>query len=262
MDQSTEMTVVEHWFERKTIGDGITLLWEPHVHPLLRCNIWHVRGRDQDILIDTGMGVGQLSNAARDLFDSNVLAVLTHTHMDHMGSAHEFKNCCVHAAEAEAMASAANHLPLSLDAYGEDEKAWFTSIGYDISGGLLTAIPFEGFDAETHHMEAAEATRIIGEGDIVDTGDRSFEVIHLPGHSPGSIALWEAKTGTLFSGDAIYDGPLLDQIPGSDIPTYIKTMERLRKLPVQVVHAGHEPSFGRERLVELVDDYLLQKEIA
>ena len=90
----------------------------------------------------------------------------------------------------------------------------------------------------------------------------AFEVLHLPGHSPGSIALWEAKTGTLFSGDAIYDGPLLDQIPGSDIPAYIKTMERLRELPVEIVHAGHEPSFGRERLIELVDEYLTEKEAA
>ena len=253
------LPIADRWFERKTIGDGITLLWEPHVHPLLRCNIWHIRGRDRDILVDTGMGVGRLSEAARDLFDSSILVVLTHTHMDHMGGAHEFANCCVHAAEAGAMASASNHLALNLGAYSQDERAWFTSIGYDISGGLLTAIPHKGFDPAAHQMEAAEATRIIGEGDILDTGDRAFEVLHLPGHSPGSIALWEAKTGTLFSGDAIYDGPLLDQIPGSDIPQYIETMKRLQELPVEIVHGGHEPSFGRERLIELTGAYLASK---
>ena len=66
-----------------------------------------------------------------------------------------------------------------------------------------------------------------------------FEVLHLPGHSPGSIGLWEARTGTLFSGDAIYDGPLLDAIPGADEDAYRITMERLRSLPVTVVHGGH-----------------------
>ena len=96
----------------------------------------------------------------------------------------------------------------------------------------------------------------MSEGNIVDLGNRAFEVLHLPGHSPGSIGLWEAATGTLFSGDAIYDGPLLDEIDGSHIPTYIRTMKRLRELPVQIVHAGHDPSFGRQRLVELVDAYL------
>ena len=80
--------------------------------------------------------------------------------------------------------------------------------------------------------------------------------MHLPGHSPGSIGLWEPATGLLFSGDALYDGPLLDQLDGSDTEAYVRTMQRLRQLPVTVVHAGHEASFGRERLVALCDAYL------
>lgn len=120
----------------------------------------------------------------------------------------------------------------------------------------MTAIPHAGFDPATHLMRAAEAGRLIGEGDVIDTGGEAFEVLHLPGHSPGSIGLWNARTGVLFSGDAIYDGPLLDQIPGSDIPTYVRTMARLRELPVSVVHAGHDPSFGRDRLIGLADQYL------
>ena len=47
---------------------------------------------------------------------------------------------------------------------------------------------------------------------MVDIGNRHFEVLHLPGHSPGSIGLWEEASGTLFSGDAVYDGPLLDEL--------------------------------------------------
>ncbi len=91
---------------------------------------------------------------------------------------------------------------------------------------------------------------------MIDLGDRAFEVLHLPGHSRGSIGLWEPSTGTLFSGDAIYDGPLLDELPESNIVSYIRTMKRMRELPVSVVHAGHEPSFGRARLHELIDAYL------
>jgi len=45
-------------------------------------------------------------------------------------------------------------------------------------------------------------------------------VLHLPGHSPGCIALYDAKSQELFSGDIVYDGDLLDELPGSDIPTY------------------------------------------
>jgi glyoxylase-like metal-dependent hydrolase (beta-lactamase superfamily II) len=83
-----------------------------------------------------------------------------------------------------------------------------------------------------------------------------LEVLHLPGHSPGSIGLWESRGGILFSGDAIYDGPLLDMLPDSNVQDYIATMKRLRALPVTIVHGGHEPSFGRERMVALADAYL------
>ncbi len=41
------MRIADRWFDRRRIDDDITLLWEPHVDPLLRCNIWHVRGRDR-----------------------------------------------------------------------------------------------------------------------------------------------------------------------------------------------------------------------
>ena len=83
-----------------------------------------------------------------------------------------------------------------------------------------------------------------------------FEVLHLAGHSPGSAGLWEAKTGTLFSGDAIYDGPLLDRLPESNIEDYLATMQRLQALPVSVVHAGHDPSFGRDRLIDITERFI------
>lgn len=255
----TGLPIADRWFERKSMGDGITLLWEPFVHPLLRCNIWHVAGRERDLLIDTGLGVASLAQAVADLVEKPLAVVLTHCHMDHAGGAHEFDYCHVHAAEAPALADASNHLSLDVAAYSADDLAWFAGIGYDIAGGLLTAIPHAGFDPSAHRMQIAQATRLVGEGDVVDLGDRAFEVLHLPGHSPGSIGLWEASSGTLFSGDAIYDGALLDQIPGADIVAYCRSMERLSALPARIVHAGHDPSFGRDRLVELADTYLCSK---
>ncbi len=250
------LPIADHWFERESMGDGVTLLWEPHVHPLLRCNIWHVAGRDADLLVDTGLGVASLARAAADLFDKPLTVVLTHCHMDHAGGAHEFGACCVHAAEAAALEDGRNDMPLGAGARSDADLAWFRSIGYDISGGLLTAIPHKDFDPATHRMQRAEVDRLLGEGDLADTGDRAFEVLHLPGHSPGSIALWDRAGGTLFSGDVLYDGPLLDQLPGSDVAAYLASMERLLTLDVSVVHAGHDPSFGRERLIELATGYL------
>lgn len=251
--------IADRWFERRAIGDGVTLLWEPHVHPFLRCNIWHVRGRDADMLVDTGLGVASLKDAARDLFDKNLLAVATHTHMDHTGGIHEFETRLVHEAEAGRMTSGAGGWALDTSRWSAADLKHWADIGYDLSGGLLDAHPHTGYDPRTHGLKPAAPTRTLAEGDIVDTGDRAFEVLHLPGHSPGSIGLWEAKTGTLFSGDALYDGPLLDEIEGASIPVYIETMKRLREMPVSIVHAGHDPSFGRDRLIELCDAYLAKR---
>jgi glyoxylase-like metal-dependent hydrolase (beta-lactamase superfamily II) len=135
----------------------------------------------------------------------------------------------------------------------------YRTAGYDIPDLLVDAVPPGGLEGATVVAHPAPASRVLDEGDVVDLGDRAFEVLHLPGHSPGSIGLWEKATGTLFSGDAVYDGPLLDQLDGSDVDAYLTTMRRLRDLPVAVVYGGHEPSFGRERLVELCDAYLARR---
>ena len=253
------LPIAERWFERRTIDANVTLLTEPHVDPFLRCNIWHVRGRTRDLVIDTGLGITSLRAAARDLFEKPLAAVATHTHMDHTGGMHEFDERWVHTLEADVLARGSDRIPLDVRDYDAETLAMFASVGYDVRGGILTAVPHDGYDPRAHEPVPAAPTRRLAGGDIVDLGDRSFEVLHLPGHSPGSIGLWDARSATLFSGDAIYDGPLLDELPGSDIHTYVATMKRLRELPVNVVHAGHEPSFGRERLVELCDAYLARR---
>jgi glyoxylase-like metal-dependent hydrolase (beta-lactamase superfamily II) len=254
------LPVADRWFERREIDADLTLLWEPHVHPLLRCNIWHVRGRDADLLVDTGLGVAPLRQAARDLFDKTLVAVATHAHADHVGGLHEFDHRLIHEAEAQSAASGRDGYSLDLADYSPAARAGLAAAGYDISDGLLTAAPHTGYSPAAHVLKGAEPTRILVEADVIDLGDRAFEVLHLPGHSPGSIGLWEPASGVLFSGDAIYDGPLLDDIPGADVSAYRATMQRLLTLPVRVVHGGHDDSFGRERLAEIARAYLIRTE--
>jgi glyoxylase-like metal-dependent hydrolase (beta-lactamase superfamily II) len=252
------LPVVDPWFARRRIDDTITLLWEPHVDPLIRCNIWHVRGRDRDLLVDTGLGVGGLHAAAEDLLDRAVVAVATHSHYDHVGSMHEFDVRVAHPAEAEVLAAGTPRAPLRR-ADIPPRLLEAIEVAYPLGELLVTAVPSASFDPARFAQPPAAPTWLVEEGDVVDLGDRAFEVLHLPGHSPGSIGLWDATTGTLFSGDAVYDGPLLDQLPGADIAAYVATMGRLMALPVDVVHAGHDPSFGRARLVELCAAYLARR---
>jgi len=45
----------------------------------MRCNIWHVAGRDRDLLVDTGMGVASIVDAVGELFTNSFTAVATHS---------------------------------------------------------------------------------------------------------------------------------------------------------------------------------------
>lgn len=248
------MKIADTWFERRRMDHDVTWIYEPHVHHFMRCNVWHVRGRGRDLLIDTALGVVSLREAVHDLLQKPVIAAASHTHLDYVGGHHEFEERLVHGAEAATMAEVGCHMPTNVAAYGEDFMREVVEAGYILpkNGDFLTALPYAGFDPDGQLMEPATPTWLVEDGDVVDLGDRVFEVLHIPGHSPGSIGLWEATTGTLFSGDAIYDGPLLEDV----IDDYIATMERLRALPVSVVHGGHKPSFGRERMIEICDRYL------
>ncbi len=49
------MRIADTWFQRRRMDDGITWITEPHVHPFIRCNVWHVPGRDRDLLVDTAL---------------------------------------------------------------------------------------------------------------------------------------------------------------------------------------------------------------
>ncbi len=253
---TVQLPTAQRWFERATIDDTITLLWEPHVVPLMRCNIWHVRGRDRDLVVDTGMGVLSLVDELGALLDKPVTAVATHGHDDHIGAHHEFADVVAHPLEAPLLEAPPLHSLDPVVGWGADTITELRRAGYDmVEPYFVDALP-PGYVFEQYRQLPARVTRRVVDGDIVDTGDRAYEVLHLPGHSPGSIGLWHADSGTLFSGDALYDGPLLDEIPGSDITAYIATMERLLTLPVRAVHAGHDPSFGRDRLRELCRAYL------
>jgi glyoxylase-like metal-dependent hydrolase (beta-lactamase superfamily II) len=253
------LTIAERWFETKRIDDSITLLWEPHVIPLMRCNIWHVRGRDRDLVIDTGMGIVSLREAMAPLLDKAVTAVATHTHADHIGSHHEFEDCAAHRLEAPWLERPTPETHLVVMDRSGNPGAGMSIAGYEIGDSLITALPHAGYSLTSYAIRPARVTRRLEEGSVIDLGDRHFEVVHLPGHSPGSIGLFEAATGVFFSGDAIYDGELIDELGHSDIDDYIATMERLKRLPVTVVHGGHCPSFGRDRLIELADAYLTAK---
>lgn len=238
---SRPLPVAGQWYEISAVGDGVHRILETHVMPWMRCNMWLVEGRDRDILIDSGMGLSPLKAEIARLRERPVAAVCTHCHFDHIGSACEFDVRLGHPHDAAIHADPDNFRTCA--------EAW-------IGGDLLTALPHEGYELSNFSIKPAPLTGFLDEGDVLDLGDRAFQVLHLPGHAPGSIALYEKASRTLYGGDVIYDGQLIDNAWHSDPEAYRQSLARLKDLPIDTVHAGHEPSFGRERLLALIDAYL------
>lgn len=232
----------ETWYDVQAVGDGVTWIQESHIKAYYRCNIWHVRGRDRDMLVDSGMGVVSLRQQIALVNEKPLLAVASHTHFDHIGTHHEFPERAVHPEEADILARPDRD---------NTRAAFYTR------QDIFTELPPGQWDPERYEVLPAPARTLLNDGDMVDLGDRSFEIFHLPGHSPGSIALYERATEILFAGDVIYDGELAyDENNRAEMQQYVASMKRLRDLSVRVVHGGHYPSFGQDRMREIIHAFL------
>jgi glyoxylase-like metal-dependent hydrolase (beta-lactamase superfamily II) len=241
------------WHTQDEVGSDVIRISEPHVNELLSANFWWLRGNDRDIVVDAGLGVVSLRQAIPGLFERDPLVLLTHAHLDHVGGAAEFADRAAHPAEAGLLAAG---VPASL--YGAE---LFDKLGIDAAGEpvpelMIDILPGPGYDPGTYRVEPMTLNRLLDDGDRIDLGGRVLTVLHLPGHTPGSIALLEERTGTLYSGDVVYDGALIDDLPNSDVAAYRRSMEFLAGLDVSVVHPGHGHSFDRTRLRRLAETYL------
>jgi glyoxylase-like metal-dependent hydrolase (beta-lactamase superfamily II) len=180
------------------------------------------------------------------------VAVATHDHFDHIGGLHAFDERWCHAADAAGLREPDGLALLRRDLRPglEDEIRWY---GYEPPEIAITALPSEGFDVAGWRTIATEPARILADGDVVDLGDRAFEVLHVPGHTAGSIALWDAAAGLLFTGDT---AALDDPLHVVDEDAFVASLTGLRDLPVELVCAGHSQPFGREELTALIDEQL------
>ncbi len=100
-----------------------------------------------------------------------------------------------------------------------------------------------------HAELSPEPDRLLADGDRVTAGDLAFEVLHIPGHSPGGICLF--GHGHLFVGDVLFAGSVgRTDLPGGNHAQLIGGIrQRLLTLPpATVVHPGHGPdtTIGRE----------------
>ena len=152
----------DDWYETIRMSDDVTLIHEPWIKPFYRCNMWHVRGRDRDLLFDSGLGHVGLRRHVRLVAGRPIVCVASHTHFDHIGSHHEFEDRRVEVSEAAILADPRREWTLA-DRYATDQ--------------MFDRLP-PGWDAAAYRIRPAPATVLLRHGDRIDLGDRAFDVIH------------------------------------------------------------------------------------
>jgi len=86
---------------------------------------------------------------------------------------------------------------------------------------------------------------LLEEGEMIPVGKHLLKVIHVPGHSPGSVALYSNEGAFVITGDALFKGSIgRTDLPGGDYDTLITSIgEKLLTLPTETqVYPGHGPS--------------------
>lgn len=232
------------WFRTRALEPGLFVTLEPAVAPMFRAAMVTVHGRERDLQWDFGCGLVPLLPQL-PLTGKPVIAVASHAHVDHIGGLHEFSQRLGHAAEASGFAG----LP-GVETFADEFRGW---------PGVVTSPPVPGWTVADWQLRPAALTAALAEGDRIDLGDRSFTVLHLPGHSPGGIGLLDETDGLLLSGDAVYDDDILDALPGASVPDYVVTMDRLRQLSCRLIIGGHGPEMTRTRMVTIAEDYLRRR---
>jgi glyoxylase-like metal-dependent hydrolase (beta-lactamase superfamily II) len=146
------------------------------------------------------------------------LLINTHCHFDHIGGDRDF----IKAAGCEV---AIHELEADLLRKGDQIIT--------LAGGLFGR----------RRLEPTEVVRELHEGDWIDLGEFRLQVLHTPGHTSGSISLFEPKQRLLFAGDTIFsDGIGRVDLPTGDAEALHTSITRLTELKARKMYPGHGPT--------------------
>lgn len=233
------VAVKDEWFEVYRVAPGVLAIYEPHQWQ--ETVMYLVEGSERALLIDTGMGIGDLRGLANGLTRLPVEVVNTHTHYDHVSGNWQFERVD------------------NLDSdYSRENAKGSTEIRGELApGDVCGALP-KGFDAAKYATRAWRTTRWLRDGDGIDLGGRRLKVLATPGHSPDSIALFDERNGLLFTGDTYYQGPIYVFEAGADVAAYQGSVDRLAVLApkVRLVLGAHNvPGNAPSVLPELAKEF-------
>ncbi|MHB1346107.1 MAG: MBL fold metallo-hydrolase [Candidatus Humimicrobiaceae bacterium] len=164
-----------------------------------------VEGTEKALLVDTGMGIGDIKKIVKKITPKPVIVVNTHGDPDHCGGNFQFSEACMHPYDFDLIKESYNKpyrmfvaeafTSLSLGYPPFPYNTWKQSEQIGLSEEVVT------FD---DWINSQPCTLIpVRQGHIFELGHRKLEVIEIPGHSRGSIGLIDYNAKILFTGDSV-----------------------------------------------------------
>jgi len=216
----------QSWFEVYKVSEGTFAICEPgHWEGVIS---YLIEGRNKAVLLDTGMGIGDIKKVIEQLTHLKVSIVNSHTHFDHIGDNHLFDEIAVYNNDFE------------IESLGRGRA--FEELEGELSQkNLYKPLP-KGFDPKAYRILPSKPTYLLKHEELIDLGDRKLKVLHTPGHSPGSICLLDTKSKELFTGDTFYLSSLHAHSPECNFLAYSRTAKYLASLApsISVLRPSHD----------------------
>ena len=239
----------DEWFEVYEVESGIWAIYEPFQWQEVISYL--IVGTESAVLFDTGNGIGNIKAIVDQLTDKPVQVINSHSHFDHIGGNYQF----------DEILSVAT--PFTLSRIDGMQSA---DLALEVSPEALCRELPKGVTQKDHRTRPFSISRVIDDGDVLDIGGRSLEVVRVPGHTDDAIALLDRSGGFLWSGDSFYEGPIWLFFPETDLVAYQESVARLAVLAsgLEAVFPAHNtPKADPALLVQLRDnlDRVLSGEI-
>ena len=183
-------------------------------------------GTEKAMLIDCGMGIGDLAGAVRMITDKPLTVVLSHNHPDHAGNAYQFSEIWLSPLD--------RNMPIPLSAeFRRNDIRQIARRQKRCLGAPYTMFPLYPFDLDTdirdpRPEDPAPVFRDLKDGQTFDLGGgRVVTALACPGHTAGEMVFLDSLTRTLFAGDAVNYNLGVGAVP---LETTLKAMKRLRDM--------------------------------
>jgi glyoxylase-like metal-dependent hydrolase (beta-lactamase superfamily II) len=222
-------------FSIKKIDTNIYWITEPQFKE--HANMFLFDGGDQQLLVDCGIGIGNIKQFLGTQGFLNIQVYITHAHFDHIGGLRYFKP---------------DEIILSEKVYYAIKNSKMYAVEYlnqkdlsDIDLGKLTkdiraiaTIPFVPY---------LDSTIVVG--------NFTFQILYLPGHSNDSYCLYEQQNSLLLSGDLLYNGQRYDALMTSDKKHYLHSLNAIQAMEFKYCLPGHTQILTEENTKKIAQQW-------